>query len=134
VRPRQSAQTQSAPRTPHRLEGLRRIALSPTPVAGNCKVPSGDSDTPAGATPTPFNAMFWLRYWSDTVSTPASWPTLFGAKATSSVQVECPLSELPQLFTTVKSPLAICAAISSSAESPELVSVTCCAALAVFKG
>ena len=55
-----------------------------------------------------------------------------GTNATSSEHVECPLSELPQLLTTVKSPLVICAAISVSAASPELVSVTCWVALAVF--
>ena len=36
--------------------------------------------------------------------------------------VECPFSELPQPFTTVKSPLVICAAIRVSAASPALVS------------
>ena len=55
-----------------------------------------------------------------------------GTNATSREQVEWPLSELPQLLTTVKSPLAICAAISSSAASPELSSVTCWVALVVF--
>ena len=39
---------------------------------------------------------------------------------------------MPQLFTTVKSPLVICAAMSSSAASPELVSINCWVALVVF--
>jgi hypothetical protein len=30
--------------------------VSPTPVAANPSVPTGDNDTPAGATPVPFNA------------------------------------------------------------------------------
>src|SRR6202789_295056 len=46
-------------------------------------------------------------------------------------QVECRLSELPQVFTAVKSPLVICAAISVKGRSPELVRVICCTALAV---
>ena len=65
------------------------------------------------------------RYWSETVNWPLSVPTFFGAKATLIEQVECGLRELPQAFTTVKSPAEICAAIKVSGRSPELVSVIC---------
>ena len=107
-------------------------AVSPTPVAANVIADTGDSDTPAGATPIPLNATVWLRYSSVTVSTPAPGPTLFGTKATSSEQLACPFSEFPHPFTTVKSPLATCPEISVSAASPALVSVTCWVVVAVF--
>ena len=45
-------------------------------------------------------------------------------------QLECGLSEFPQLLTAVKLPV-ICAAIKVNGRSPELVRVTCCAALDV---
>jgi hypothetical protein len=106
--------------------------LNPTPVAANAEIDTGDSDTPAGATPTPLSATVCERYVSVTVSTPAPAPTLFGANATSRAHVECPASEFPHPFTTVKPPLAIPAAIPVSAASPAFVSVTCCIALAVF--
>ena len=106
--------------------------ISPTPVAANPTAPTGDSDTPAGATPVPFSTTVWLRNWSVTVINPVPGPTVFGTNATSIAQLECPFKEFPHPFTTVNAPLVICAAISTSAASPELVSVTCCAALAVF--
>src|SRR5665213_625615 len=46
-------------------------------------------------------------------------------------QLECPASDAPHPFTTVKSPV-VWAAINVSGTSPELESVTVCTALAVF--
>ena len=37
-------------------------ALKPTPVTPNANPPTGEVDTPAGATPVPPSAIVWLRY------------------------------------------------------------------------
>jgi hypothetical protein len=62
--------------------------VRPTPVTENAIVETGERDTPGGATPTPLNATVWVRYWSDTDSTPVIVPTLFGWKATFIEQLE----------------------------------------------
>jgi hypothetical protein len=46
-------------------------------------------------------------------------------------QLECPINDVPQPFTAVKSPFVINAAIRVSAASPLFVKVTACATLLV---
>lgn len=73
--------------------------------------------------PVPVRAMVWVRYWSERVSVPVAGPMLCGWKVTASEQVECGLRELPQELTTVKSVVAVCAAMRVRGWSPELVRV-----------
>jgi hypothetical protein len=103
-----------------------------TPVAPNVSPASGDSVTPGGATPVPFNATVCVLNSSDTVSVPLPGPTLFGTDTTEIAQLACPISELPHALEAAKSPLVTSAEISVSALSPVFVNVTTCAALVVF--
>ena len=68
------------------------------PVARKLTVDTGESETPGGAMPVPLSAMVWVRYWSETVRVPAAGPMVVGANATAIEQVECALSELPQVL------------------------------------
>jgi hypothetical protein len=52
--------------------------LRPTPVAGKVMPKSGESETPAGATPVPLSVIVCVRYWSETISVPAAGPSVFG--------------------------------------------------------
>jgi len=99
----------------------------PAAVAGKLSA-AGARPASGGATPTPVNATDCVRNASDTVKAPVSVPPAAGINSTVSVQLECPASETPQLFPSVKFPLAIPALISVNASSPAFVSVTVCAA------
>src|SRR5260221_6023947 len=68
---------------------------------------------------------------SVTETAPVREPAAVGVKVTEIVQVPAAATEAPQVFVWLKSPLAAIVVIVRAAD-PVLVSVTTCAALAVF--
>ena len=106
------------------------VDVRPTPTLPKA-IEAGLRETPGGATPVPVMATVCEWTTSLTVSVAVRVPVAVGVKMTENAQLLCPASEVPQLFTTLKSPGVMDAAMSVSGTSPALVSVTCCAALVV---
>jgi hypothetical protein len=100
---------------------------TPSPMGAKVSI-AGEAITSGGPVPVPERATVCVRNGSDTDSTPVIGPAAEGANATARVQLECPASMPPQLFTTVKLPLTIAAAMGTRAASPVFVSVRFCAA------
>jgi len=69
---------------------------------------------------------------SVTVSDPPTTPLLAGVKVTLRVQELCAASEIPQPLLNAKTAGEAVMLVIASGTSPELVSVTACAALVVF--
>ena len=82
-------------------------AERPTPVGGKVRPPSGEMETPGGASPVPVRAMVWVRNWSAIARVPVWGPVAWGLNVTEAAQVECGERELPQALNTAKLPLRI---------------------------